>query len=183
MWKTGEFRGPPGSSADDPSTASAGASFSAGPAVGSDNYVGMRAPARAGRVSGGLGPGLMGRQCGRMTVHEGAWRCRQCRSGSGASRRNDDRSARVRRADDHARRTDDRDPRRRRRSRCTACRIPPSHVEVLEDDGRRKVVPVPDVERVLVHAITIVGAVASIYGLRYSRRTGAGRNTTRRSRP
>ena len=54
----------------------------------------------------------------------------------------------------------------------------PAHVEVLEEDGQRHIVRVPDIERVLLAAIAL-GTAVSISALRYSRTT---RNRTRRTR-
>jgi len=177
MWKTRDFPSPPGSSPDGSSASSAGASFSIGPGVGSDNSVGKPqgpkgwVPAawdldsppeiapetvRADTLPVVDNAAMPALQRSETTIgpvaHEGRTITLVART-TAMHLGDDGRGA-------------------------LGVYARPAHVEVLEEDGRRHIVRVPDIERALLTAIALATA-ASIYVLRLRRSTGrtTGRGT------
>ena len=165
MQKIGDFPTPPGSSADDPSASSAGASFSVGPPVGSDNYVrmprtangwvrdGPGIPRARNWVRAGTAPvvdnaAMAGLQRAETTIgplaHEGRTITLVART-TALHLGGDGRGA-------------------------LHVRSRPAHVEVLDEDGRRHVVHIRDVEYAIVATIT-VATIASTYVLRLIRKS------------
>ena len=152
MWKTDDFLTPTGPSADFRSAASAGASFSAGPRVGSDNYAGkgryrkqrdhsVRSARRARPWSTMRSMGVL--QRGETTIGPVAYGGRTITLVARTTAVHLGGDARG----------------------ALHVRSRPVHVEVLDEHGRRHVVPIRNVERSLIAAIAI-GGVASTYALR-----------------
>lgn len=159
MWKTDDFVTLTGLSVDFPSAASAGASFSGGPPVGSDNceaWVGSAEEEAARRAAGRSPIGSVRRtrrwstmasmavlQRGESTIGPVAFGGRTIMLVARTTAVHIGRDA----------------------FSAVHVRSRPVHVEVLDEHGQRQVVPVRDVERALIAAIAI-GGIAGACALR-----------------